>query len=173
MKTLKSILESVSVKPTKVKETSSYTEIWWQDLGVQLKKNHQQPLIDGYITMIGRNFWDESDKKREINIWKKQAPYVFDGFSAKITQFGENDPIMSITISGSDPKDKFNSFRSVISYIRVPNPDKKEFSADELAEFVNPIIDKLQNKTTKAIKYMATNWNLPNEYTDYNKFIKL
>lgn len=172
MKTLKSILESVIVTPTKVKETSSYTEIWWQDLGVKLKKTNQKPLVDGYITMIGRNFWDEYDKKKEIKKWEN-TPYIFDGFSANIKQFGNGEPVMSITIAGSDPKDYFSSFRSVISYIRIPNPDKKSFTADELIALCDAVIDKLNSKTTKVVKYMANNWALPNEYTDYNEFLKL
>lgn len=172
MKTLKSILEAVSVKPTKVKETSSYTEIWWQDLGVKLKKTNQKPLVDGYITMIGRNFWDDYDKKKEIKRWEN-PPYIFDGFSAYIKQFGNDEPVMSITLAGSDLKDRYSSFRSVISYIKVPNPDKKSFTVDELIEFGEAVIDKLNSKTAKVVKYMANNWNLPNEYTDYNEFMKL
>ena len=172
MKTLKSILESISVKPTKVKETGSYTELWYQSLDVQLKKNHQQPLIDGYILSIERNSWDNSDKKSEIRRWKNN-PMIFDNFSAYIRQFGCQPPIISVNISAYNPNDRWNSFNSSILSIIVPNPDKKEFSAGELAEFVNPIIDKLQNKTAKTIKYMANNWDLPNEYTDYNEFLKL
>ena len=172
MKSLKNILESVSVKPTKVKETSSYTEIWWQDLGVKLKKTDQQPLIDGYILSIERNDWDSSDKKSEIKRWQN-SPMVFDNLSAYIRQFGCQPPIISINIGAYNPNDRWNTFNSSILSITVPNPDKKEFSTGELAEFVNSIIDTLQNKTAKAIKYMATNWDLPNEYTDYNEFLKL
>ena len=175
MKTLKNILEAVetvSIKPTKINETSSYTEIWWQDLGVKLKKTNQKPLVDGYITMIRRNFWDEYDKKTEIKKWENQ-PYVFDGFSANIKQFGNGEPVMSITIAGSDPKDYFNSFRSVILYIKISNPDKKSFTVDELIAFGENVITKLNSKTTKVVKYMANNWALPNEYTDYNEFLKL
>ena len=172
MKTLKSILESVTVTPTKVKETSSYTEIWWQDLGVKLKKTNQKPLVDGYITMIGRSFWDDYDKKKEIKRWEN-PPYIFDEFSAYIKQFGNDEPVMSITLAGSDLKDRYSSFRSVISYIKVPNPDKKSFTADELIEFGEAVIDKLNSKTAKVVKYMANNWDLPNEYTDYTEFLKL
>lgn len=122
--------------------------------------------------MIGRNFWDEYDKKKEIKRWENQ-PYLFDGFSANIKQFGNGEPVMSITIAGSDSKDYFNSFRCAISYIRISNPDKKSFTADELIAFGEAVIDKLNSKTAKVVKYMATNWDLPNEYTDYNEFIKL
>lgn len=173
MKTLKNIFESVTIEPTSVKSTSTYTEIWWRDLNVQLKKSHQQHIINGYMDMIRRNFWDESDKKREIRRWENQPPYIFDGFSAYIKQFGIQDPIISITISGSNPKDKWSSMATVISYIRIPNPDKKEYSLNELIELANIAIDKLNSKTTKVVKYMANNWTLPNEYIDYNTFIKL
>lgn len=172
MKTLKNILESIDIKPTKVKETSSYKEIWYQFLGVRLKSSIQQSLIDGYITKVQRSYWDESDKKSEIRTWQN-SPMVFDNLSADIKQFGKDDAIMSITIAASNPKDRWNSFRDVITYIRIPNPDKKEFTIDELAAFANNVIDKIQSKTSKVIKFMANNWNLPNEYTDYNKFIKL
>lgn len=172
MKSLRNILEAVSIKPTKVKETSSYTEIWWENLGIKLKKTDQKPLIDGYILSIERNNWDDSDKKSEIRRWQNN-PMIFDNFSACIRQFGCQPPIISITISAYNPNDRWNSFNGSILSIIIPNPDKKEFSSGELAEFVNPIIDKLQNKTTKAVKYMATNWDLPNEYTDYNEFLKL
>ena len=40
MKSLKNILESITIKPTKIKETGSYTELWYQSLGVQLKKTN-------------------------------------------------------------------------------------------------------------------------------------
>lgn len=123
MKSLKNILESVSIKPTKVKETGSYTEIWWQDLGVQLKKADQKPLIDGYILSIERNDWDDSDKKSEIRRWQNN-PMVFDGFSAYIRQFGCQPPIISINIGAYNPNDRWNSFNSSIISIMVPNPDK-------------------------------------------------
>lgn len=173
MKTLKNILESITIEPNSVKNTGAYIEIWWRDLNVQLKKSHQQPIINGYIDMIRRNHWDDSDKKSEIRRWENQPPYIFDSFSAYIKQFGNQEPIISITINGSDPKDKWSSMATVISYIRIPNPDKKEYSSNELIELANAVIDKLNSKTTKVVKYMANNWTLPNEYIDYNTFIKL
>lgn len=172
MKSLKSILESILIKPTKIKETSSYKEIWYQNLGVRFKAEYQQLLINGYLSTVERNSWDDSDKKREIKIWQNNS-MEFDALSAYVKQFGNDNPIISITISASNPNDKWNTFRNVISYITVPNPDKKEFTTDELIEFGDAVIDKLHSKTNKVIKYMAKHWNLPNEYTNYEEFMKI
>jgi hypothetical protein len=70
MKSLKSILEAVNANPTAVKETSSYTEIWWRDLGVKIKNKHQQPLIDGYLASVLRKNWDDHDKNLELKEWE-------------------------------------------------------------------------------------------------------
>lgn len=105
-------------------------------------------------------------------MWQNN-PLVFNGFSAYIKQFGNQPPVISISIGASNPGNNRNTFRDVILSIVVPNPQRIEFSSDELAIFVDNVVDTLQRKTNKAIKYMAKNWSLPNEYTDYNKFINL
>ena len=172
MKSLKSILEAVNVTPTSVKETSSYTEIWWRDLGVKIKNKHQQPLIDGYLASVLRKNWDDYDKNLELKEWEKPK-YTLDRFSAYITQFGNNKPVIKLNVSGTGASDSFGSFNSVMAYILIENPDKQKFTTDELIEFCNKVIDKLNNKTDKVIKFLAKGWNLPNEYTDYNEFLKL
>jgi hypothetical protein len=171
MKTLyESILESTNIAPTKIKDTDSYKEIWYQNLETKFKKSYQQSLIDGYLSSVQRNHWDDSDKKSEIKRWER-APFIFDKLSAKITQFGNQNPIMNINISAYNPTDKYNNFNTTVLYIKMPN--RTELSIEELTKLADTVIDKINSKTTKVIKYMSDNWSLPNEYTDYDKFIKL
>lgn len=170
MKHLRNILESTIIAPTNVKDTDSYKEAWYQDLGTKFKDSYQQLLIDGYLSSVQRNHWDDSDKKSEIKRWE-HAPFIFNKLSAKITQFGNQNPIMNINISAYNPTDKYNNFNTTVLYIRMPN--KTELSIEELTKLADTVIDKINSKTTKVIKYMSTNWSLPNEYTDYDKFMKL
>ena len=109
MKSLKSVLEAVNVNPTSVKETGSYTEIWWRDLEVKIKNKHQQPLIDGYLASVLRKNWDEYDKKLELKEWEKPK-YTLDRFSAYITQFGNNNPVIKLNVSGTGTSDSFGNF---------------------------------------------------------------
>jgi hypothetical protein len=99
--------------------------------------------------------------------------YTLDRFSAYITQFGNNKPVIKLNVSGTGISDSWERFNSVMAYILIENPDKQKFTTDELIEFCNKVIDKLNNKTDKVIKFLAKGWNLPNEYTDYNEFLKL
>jgi hypothetical protein len=167
---LKYILEANTnkVEPTKVMDRGGYKEIWWNDLGVKFKNTQQQTLIDGYISMVERNYWDEYDKKREIKQWQVK-PYNLTHLSASLKQFGNQTPIMSISIHGDRGSD--DSFRAAILYIKLPN-DKKELTETELLDLANTVINKL-SKPAKAIKFMASHWNIPNEYTDYNEIMKL
>lgn len=91
--------------------------------------------------------------------------------SAKITQFGDQNPIMNINIGAYNPTDKYNNFNTTALYIKMP--DKTELSIEELTKRADAVIDKINSKTAKVIKYMSTNWGLPNEYTDYDEFMKL
>jgi hypothetical protein len=170
MKQLKYILEANTnkVEPTKVMDRGGYKEIWWNDLGVKFKNSQQQTLIDGYISMVERNYWDEYDKKREIKQWQVK-PYNLTHLSASLKQFGNQTPIMSISIHGDRGSD--DSFRAAILYMKLPN-DKKELTETELLDLANTVINKL-SKPAKAIKFMASHWNIPNEYTDYNEIMKL
>ena len=170
MKHLRNILESINIAPTKIKDNGNYKEVWYQSLETKFKKSYQQLLIDGYLSSVQRNYWDDYDKKSEINRWEK-APFIFDKLSAKITQFGNQNPIMTINISAYNPTDKYNNFNTTVLYIRMP--DRTELSIEELTNLADTVIDKINSKTAKVIKYMSDNWNLPNEYTDYNEFMKL
>jgi hypothetical protein len=168
MRTLRNILESIT--PTKTKDNGSYKEVWYQNLETKFKKSYQQLLIDGYLSSVQRNHWDDYDKKSEIKRWEN-APFVFDKLSAKITQFGNQNPIMNINISAYNPTDKYNNFNTTALYIKMPY--KTELSIEELTKCADTVIDKINSKTAKVIKYMSTNWGLPNEYTDYDEFMKL
>lgn len=170
MKNLRNILESINITPTKVKDTDSYKEAWYQDLGTKFKDSYQQLLKNEYLASVQRNHWDDYDKKSEIKQWER-APFVFDKLSAKITQFGNQNPIMNINISAYNPTDKYNKFNTTVLYIKMPN--RTELSIEELTKLADTVIDKINSKTTKVIKYMSANWSLPNEYTDYDKFMKL
>ena len=161
-----------NIIPNKVNQNDNYTELYYQSLNVDIKKTYQQLLIDGYLAKVERSFWDDYDKKSEKRMWQNN-PLVFNVFSAYIKQFGNQPPVISISIGASNPGNNRNTVRDIILSIVVPNPQRVEFSSDELAIFVDNVVDVLQYKTNKAIKYMAKNWSIPNEYTDYNKFINL
>ena len=175
MRSIKELIyESLTLKLSKepkIKTTSSYTEITWFDLGVEFKKSYQKILVDGYLESVKRNHYDESDKKSEIRQWQNN-PYEFNRFSAKIIQFGSDKPVLSLTIHGIDPKDDFNSFKTVIASIRLDN-DKIKYSEEELIKLANNVFKQLTDKTDKVIKYLAKNWTVTNEYISYNDIINL
>lgn len=189
MKTLKEIFEGILDKDNKtsvggnvtmelykpdtidINDRNETSKMFWKEIPNLNLKKYQKLFLPGYAESLKRNpRYDAEDALDTIRYWENKT-LVFDRLSMSIIQFGSCPPIISISLHGSQPNEKYGTFTWDFFSITCPWT-KERYTETELINIAASVMTKIKEKTTKAMKYMIENWTVINQYCRYEDFMK-